>query len=126
MEILVLTLLTAVAAAVLSGICLLLPLLRRFALAVFTAPVITSFVVVFGSWILADMNPAREYGAAYIPTGREHDPTTLDRALFLIVIGATFTITAVASYILQSVAVFSVKTFLEARSRFASRDCSHR
>jgi hypothetical protein len=55
-----------------------IPRLRRFTLAALTAPFLTSVALLIGGFILADMNPAREYGAAYVPNGREHDPTKLD------------------------------------------------
>jgi hypothetical protein len=42
-----------------------------------------------GAFILADMNPAREYGNAYIRNGHEHDPTGIDYVLlWLSTIGA--------------------------------------
>ena len=45
---------------------LMVPRLRRFTAAALTAPILASVVLLVGGFILADMNPAREYGAAYI------------------------------------------------------------
>jgi hypothetical protein len=39
------------------------------------------------------MNPAREYGAAYIPTGKEHDPTMLDFLLPFLSVRGAFVVT---------------------------------
>jgi hypothetical protein len=44
--------------------CLAVPRLRRLSLAALASPFISSIVLLLGGFILADMNPAREYGAA--------------------------------------------------------------
>jgi hypothetical protein len=68
-------------------LCLALARLRKFALAALLSPFITSVVLLLGVFILADMNPAREYGHAYIPNG--HDPTRIDSVLlWLATVGA--------------------------------------
>jgi hypothetical protein len=63
------------------AICLVIARLRKFALAALLSPFITSVVLLMGVFILADMNPAREYGNGYIPNGHEHDPTGIDYVL---------------------------------------------
>jgi hypothetical protein len=70
--------------------CLSTPRFKRFALAAFVSPLAASTVFLIGLFVLADMNPALEYGAHYIPTGRQHDPTALDNALWLASTAATF------------------------------------
>jgi len=70
--------------------CLSEPRFKRFALAVLVSPLAASMVFLIGLFVLADMNPAAEYGAEYIPTGKEHDPTALDNALWLGSTAATF------------------------------------
>jgi hypothetical protein len=70
-------------------LCLALAGLRKFALGALLSPFITSVVLLLGTFILADMNPAREYGKAYIPNGHEHDPAGIDYVLlWLSAIGA--------------------------------------
>ena len=64
-------------------VCTSDPRFRRFALAAIISPLAASLVFVIGSFLLADMNLAREYGAQYTPTGKEHDPTTFDTCLWL-------------------------------------------
>jgi hypothetical protein len=64
---------------VLLGICTTILLLlwrplRRFALAALIAIPVTSVVFLLGGFIIADMNPAREYGSGYVPNGTEHNP----------------------------------------------------
>lgn len=56
-------------------VCLSHPTFRRYALAALVSPTAAS--------VVADMNPAVEYGAQYIPTGREHNPTTLNYCAWL-------------------------------------------
>jgi hypothetical protein len=80
---------------------LAVPCLRRFAMAAVAAPFLSSIVLLLGSFVLADMNPAREYGEAYMPTGREHNPTTLDFALLFLAVAATFVIVAAACVLCQ-------------------------
>lgn len=81
---------------------LVAPPLRRFAFAVLFAPFSTSIVLLIGSLILADMNPTREYGAAYIPSGKEHDPSRLDYFLLWLAVTATFASTFAIAYFLQN------------------------
>lgn len=63
--------------------CLDVPRFKRFALAALISPFATSVVFLIGLFIIADMNPAAEYGAHYTPTGNEHDPTAFDYLLWL-------------------------------------------
>ena len=56
-------------------VCASIPRLRSYVLPALVAPFATSVVFLLGCFTLADMNPAREYGASYISTGKEHDPT---------------------------------------------------
>jgi glycerol-3-phosphate acyltransferase PlsY len=85
-----------------SGVlCLCIPIWRRFVLAALTAPFITSIVFLMGAFVLADMNPAREYGTAYIPNGTEHNPTWIHYWIWLNVVLATFTITFLVAYTIQ-------------------------
>jgi hypothetical protein len=71
------------------AVCLVIARLRKFALAALLTPFVTSVVLLLGGFILADMNPAREYGKAYILTGHEHDPTGIDYTLLgLCTVGA--------------------------------------
>lgn len=85
-------------------ISFVIPRLRRFTLAALTAPFLTSVVLLIGGFILADMNPAREYGAAYIPNGREHDPTKLDYALLFISVVSTFVMSGYVAFLAQKYA----------------------
>ncbi len=79
----------ALAGVGLFAICLVIARLRKFALAALLSPFITSVVLLMGVFILADMNPAREYGNAYIPNGHEHNPTGIDYVLlWLSTVGA--------------------------------------
>jgi hypothetical protein len=64
-------------------ICLIFPGLERFAAAALVSPFAASVVFLFGTLIIADMHPGAEYGSAYTPTGRAHDPTTLETWLYL-------------------------------------------
>jgi hypothetical protein len=88
---------------------LVIPRLRRFALAALTAPFLTSVVLLMDGFILADMNPAREYGAAYIPNGREHDPTKLDFLLLLLSVVFTFVISGCGAYFIQKYATRAIR-----------------
>lgn len=62
------------------------------------------------------MNPAREYRAAYIPTGREHDPTRADNVLWLSAILITLIVSAVSAYLAQRVAMQILQGALDAKS----------
>ncbi len=90
-------------------ISLVTPRLRRFTLAALTAPFLTSLVLLIGGFILADMNPAREYGAAYIPKGREHDPTKLDFALLFSSVVFTFFISGCVAFLVQKYATRAIR-----------------
>jgi hypothetical protein len=80
--------------------------LGRFALAALVAPVFSSVVWLFGSWILSDMNPCAEYGSSCVPPGG-HDSTTLDVGLWLLSVAATF--------LLSVVITLRVQKFFESR-----------
>jgi hypothetical protein len=56
--------------AVLGLVCALIPRLRSYLLPALVAPFATGIIFLFGCFILADMNPAREYGATYVSTGK--------------------------------------------------------
>ena len=71
-------------------ICIAVSRFRRFLLAALASPFITSVVFLFGGFVLGDMNPAREHGASYIPTGKEHDPTRLDYGFWVLAVVVTF------------------------------------
>jgi hypothetical protein len=93
-------------AGVFVGICfgllsLAVPRLRPFTLAALTAPFLASVVLLIGSFILADMNPAREYGAAYIPNGHEHNPTKLDFFLLFLSVASTFVVSGWGAFFIQ-------------------------
>jgi hypothetical protein len=101
-------------AGVFGGICfgllsLAVPRLRPFALAALTAPFLTSIVLLIGSFILADMNPAREYGAAYIPNGHEHNPTRLDNFLLLLSVASTFVVSGWGAFSIQRYATRAIR-----------------
>jgi hypothetical protein len=89
--------------------CLLVPQLRKFALAAFVAPLAASIVCFVGLLILADMNLAAEYGSAYIPTGREHNPTHSEMALWLGASFATLIVSAIVSWKVQQIIVHLVR-----------------
>lgn len=67
--------------------------LRRFALAALISPFLSSIVLLFGSWILSDMNPCVEFGSSCVPPGG-HNPTRLDVGLWLLSVGVTFLLSA--------------------------------
>jgi tetrahydromethanopterin S-methyltransferase subunit D len=85
---------------VLCLICGTIPPLRRFALAAFVSPAVSSVVFLFGSWILADMNPCAEYGSSCIPNGG-HDPTRLDVSLWLLSVAVAFVLSTVVCFKIQ-------------------------
>jgi len=58
------------------------------------------------------MNPAREYGAAYIPTGTERDPNKLDYALWLLAVIATFAVSSALSYFAQRLSIHMLQNTL--------------
>jgi hypothetical protein len=87
-----------------SGVlCLCIPKCRRFVLAALTAPFVTSIVFLLGAFVLADMNPAREYGALYIPNGTEHNPTWIHYGIWLLAVLAALIITSVVAYTIQRI-----------------------
>jgi hypothetical protein len=67
--------------------------LRRFSLAALVSPFASS-VLILGSFILADTNPAIEHGSPYVPTGNEHDPTNGEVFFWLVSVAATFLLSA--------------------------------
>jgi hypothetical protein len=94
---------------------LAIPRFRRFALAALAAPFIASVALLIGSFILADMNPAREYGAAYIPNGREHDPTRMDFFLVFLSGGITFVVSGYVVFVIQKYAAKTIGRRLQGR-----------
>jgi|HubBroStandDraft_6_1064221.scaffolds.fasta_scaffold1581095_1 hypothetical protein len=86
-------------------VCALIPRLRSYVLPALVAPFVTSVVFLFGCFILADMNPAREYGAAYVSTGKEHDPTRVDYILLFAAVCITSVVSSGAAYLVQRAAV---------------------
>ena len=94
----------ALVSFVLCVLCLAVPRLRHLSLAALASPFISSIVLLLGALILADMNPAREYGAAYIPTGKEHDPTGLDFLLLFLSVGGAFMVTGYVAFAIQKFA----------------------
>ena len=86
------------------GRCMGTPKLRRYALAAFVSPIAASLVCLIGLFYLADMNPANEYGASYVPTGKEHDPTNTDFLLWLVSTALTFLATALICIKVQKAA----------------------
>jgi hypothetical protein len=97
---------------ILALICLVKPQLRRYVLSALVTPFATNIAFLLGAFWLADMNPAREYGRAYIPTGKEHDPTRLDYLLWLSAVIATIALSAAASYLVQRVMLDVFKGFI--------------
>jgi hypothetical protein len=94
----------ALIGAGLFSVCLVIARLRKFTLAALLAPFLTSVVLLLGAFILADMNPAREYGKAYTPNGHEHDPTGIDYVLlWLSTIGTLFLSGYIAFKIQQAI-----------------------
>jgi hypothetical protein len=96
-------------------VCLVVPRLRCFLLAALASPFLTSIAFLLGAFTLADMNPAREYGAAYIPTGQEHDPTKLDYGLWLLAVLATFALSSALAYGAQRLSVTMLQNALAGR-----------
>jgi hypothetical protein len=94
----------ALVSLVLFVLCLAVPRLRYLSLAALASPFSASMVLLLGGFILADMNPAREYGAAYIPSGKEHDPTRLDLLLLFLSVGGAFIVTGYVGFAIQKVA----------------------
>ncbi len=98
MDGILLPILGALVSGVLAFGCLIVRRLRRFLLAALVSPFLSSVVLLLGGFILQDMNPAREYGAAYIPTGREHDPTSWDHVFCWSATIVSFAASAVLAY----------------------------
>jgi hypothetical protein len=108
------------ALGVFASICLyvfslLIPRFRRYALSALTAPFLASVTLLLGGFILADMNPAREYGAAYILNGKEHDPTRMDFFLMFLSAVATFVISGCGAFFIQKYAVSVIGRRLQSR-----------
>jgi hypothetical protein len=96
------------------AICVVIARLRRFALAALLSPFLTSVVLLLGAFILADMNPVHEYGNAYIPNGREHNPTKIDYVLLWLA--------TVGAFLLSGYIAFKVQ---QATVSFATSDWRH-
>ncbi len=79
---------------VLFSICMDRPRFRGLAFAALISPFASSLVFILGSFILADMNPAIEYGPSYVPNGTEHDPTRGEVLLWLAAMVTTFLLSA--------------------------------
>jgi lipopolysaccharide export LptBFGC system permease protein LptF len=103
MEGILIPMLGALVGGILGLICLVKPPLRRYFLSALVTPFAASLAFLLGAFWLADMNPAREYGRAYISTGKEHDPTRLDYVLWLSAVIATIALSAAVSYLIQRV-----------------------
>ena len=97
-------------------VCLLRRPLRCYLLAALVSPSATSVVFLLGGFVMADMNPAREYGAAYIPTGKEHDPTRADYVLWLSAVLITLIVSAAGAYLAQRVAMHILQGALDEKS----------
>ena len=100
---------------VLGFVRLVVPRLRRFLLAALVSPFLSSVVFLLGAFVLADMNPARDYGAAHILTGREHNPTRLDYGLWLLAVMTTFLIGSALAYRAQRLSVRMLQKALSGR-----------
>jgi len=98
-------------------VCVAVQRLRRFSLAALASPFISSIVLLLGEFVLEDMNPAREYGAAYIATGREHDPTRLDFSLLYLAVGGAFLVTGYVGLTAQKIAGRILSGFFPASRR---------
>ncbi len=85
--------------------CASIPRLRSCALPALVAPFATSVVFLLGCFMLADMNPAREYGSSYISTGKEHDPTRVDYILLFAAVCTTLVVSSGTAYLVQRAAV---------------------
>lgn len=96
--------------AALGLLCFLSKSLRQFTLAALVSPFATSIAFLLGAFVLADMNPGREYGSAYIPKGTEHNPVALNYFEWLIAVLTTATLSATLSYLLQKGAVKLLQT----------------
>jgi len=90
---------------VLGLVCASIPRLRSYVLPALVAPFATSVVFLLGCFILADMNPAREYGASYISTGKEHDPTRVDYILLFAAFCTTLVVSSGTAYLVQRAAL---------------------
>jgi hypothetical protein len=90
-------------------ICFFKPQLRQYFLSALITPIATSVAFLLGAFWLADMNPAREYGRAYIPNGKEHDPTRLDYILWLSAVIGTMVLCATVLHLVQRVTLNVLK-----------------
>lgn len=101
----------ALVAGCLFLLCVAVPRLRPYAFAALVSPFAASVVFILGAFVLADMNPAQEYGSEYIPNGTEHDPTKLDIAIWLLSVIATLAVSAVVCIRLQQLAIEALRQF---------------
>jgi hypothetical protein len=90
---------------VLGLVCASIPRLRSYVLPALMAPFATSVIFLLGCFVLADMNPAREYGATYVSTGKEHDPTRVDYILLFATVCTTSVVSSGAAYLVQRAAM---------------------
>jgi len=109
MEGILIPVLGALIGGILGLTCLFKPQFRQYFLSALITPFATSIAFLLGAFWLADMNPAREYGPAYIPTGQEHDPTRLDYLLWLSAVIGTIVLSAAVSYLVQWVTLDLLK-----------------
>jgi hypothetical protein len=84
-------------------VCLLVRRLRRYALAALVSPFTASIVFLIGMFLVADMNPAVEYGPSYTPTGREHNPTTGHLVFWLLSVVVAFLVSGFAGMKAQQI-----------------------
>jgi hypothetical protein len=98
-------------------VCVVVPTLRPYALAALVSPFAASIVFMVGAFILADMNPAREYGSEYVPKGTELDRTKVHVVLWLLSVIATLTVSAVVCVRLQREAIAAFRHFGTKASR---------
>ncbi|MCX6612076.1 MAG: hypothetical protein NTW74_14630 [Acidobacteria bacterium] len=99
----------ALVAPIVFLVCLVIPRMRPYALAGLVSPFISSIVFLLGLFIIADMNPAIEYGSEYTPKGTEHDPNFFAAALLLIAVAAAFAVSSIVCNTIQSMAIEAVR-----------------
>ena len=107
---------------VLGCLCAVFRSLRRFILPALVSPFLTSIALLFGVFMLADMNPAREYGSAYIPSGNEHDPTMIHYICLVVAVIAVASVSAWVSYLIQKGIVGLAQTAGSPQSAFGDRN----
>ena len=84
-------------------VCLLVRRLRRYSLAALVSPFASSLAFLVGMFVLADMNPAAEYGPSYTPTGQEHNPTTGQIVFWLGSVAVTFLVSGFLGIKIQQI-----------------------